>query len=212
MDSTDKNPPQPEQRRQAAESPLKKPETETARAQVSDIERASSGKEAGLGNLQPTSSSPGATSREPRAGIDGPADPVLSAHPRGTDLRNNDATDNTVDTDGKNAEAKKTGPNIQAIVSQATLDNAVPTPARGLGGFDSRVGGELPLIALRDNYELVDHGVVTPIESPHPAFESTMTDRASLASAAAARGESYAAHRLRPERLIEIRLRGGAKH
>ncbi|MCG1017707.1 MULTISPECIES: DUF3005 domain-containing protein [Burkholderiaceae] len=211
MDSTDKNPPQPEQRRQAAESLLKKPETETARAQVSDIERASSGKEAGLGNMQSTSS-PGATSYAPRAGIDGPADPVQAAHPRGTDLLNNDATDNTVDTDGKNAEAKKTGQNIQAIVSQATLDNAVPTPARGLGGFDSRVGGELPLIALRDSYELVDHGVVTPVELPHPALESTLTDRESLAVAAAARGESYAAHRLRPERLIEIRLRGGAKH
>ncbi|MCG1053868.1 DUF3005 domain-containing protein [Mycetohabitans sp. B5] len=211
MDSTDKNPPQPEQRRQAAESPLKKPETETARAQVNDIERASSGKEAGLGNMQSTSS-PGATSCEPRAGIDDPADPVQAAHPRGTDLLNNDATDNTVDTDGKNAEAKKTGRNIQAIVSQATLDNAVSTPARGLGGFDSRVGGELPLIALRDSYELIDHGVVTPVESPHPAFESTMTDRESLATAAAARGESYAAHRLRPERMIEIRLRSGAKH
>jgi hypothetical protein len=209
MDSTDKNPPQPEQRRQAAESPLKKPETETAHAQVNDIERASSGKEAGLGQ---STSSPGATPYEPRAGIDGRADPVQLAHPRGTDLRNNDATDNTVDTDGKNAEAKKTGQNIQAIVSQATLDNAVPTPARGLGGFDSRIGGELPLIALRDNYELVDHGVVTPVESPHPALESTMIDRESLATAAAARGESYAVHRLRPERLIEIRLRSGARH
>lgn len=211
MDSTDKNPPQPEQRRQAAESPLKKPETETARAQVSDIERAASGKEAGLGNMPSTSSSPDATSRKPRAGIDGLADPVQSAHPRGTDLRNNDATDNTVDTDGKNAEAKKTSPNIQAIVSQATLDNAVPTPARGLGGFDSRVGGELPPIALRDSYELVDHGAVTPVEAPHPALESTMT-RESPATAAAARGESHAAHRLRPERLIEIRLRSGVKH
>ncbi|KAG0164982.1 hypothetical protein DFQ28_009315 [Apophysomyces sp. BC1034] len=212
MDTADKNPPQPEQRRQAAESLLKKPETKTAHAQASDIERAAREKETGLGGAQLAPSPSNAAPRTPRAGIDGPGDPVQSARPRGTDLRNDDATDNTVDTDGKNAEAKKTGQHIQAIVSQATLDNAVPTPAEGLGGFDSRVGGELPPLALRDGYELVDRGVVAPVEAPHPALKSTMTDPESLAGAAAARGKSYAAHRLRPERLVEIRVRASAKH
>jgi Protein of unknown function (DUF3005) len=219
MSTTDKNPPQSEQKREAAGSPLKKPETETARAHAKDVERAASGAEAGLGHAKGTGEQrapePERDARPEEQHIEGTpgaGDPVQCAHPRGTDVVNDEGPDSTVDTDGKDAAAKRKGQYIQAIVSQATLVNAVPTSDEGLGGFDSRAGGELPVMALRDGYELVDRGVVPAAEQPRPIFTSTMSDESLVARDAAARGESYAAHRLRPERLIEIRLRQSAKH
>lgn len=211
MSTSDKNPPRPEQKRQAAESPLKKPEAETSRAQASDVERAANGKEAGLGSSSAPAGQHGPERDRARgaAGVPGAGDPVAAAHPRGIDVLNDEFSDSTIDADGKNAEARKDAP---TIVSQATLVNAVPTPAEGLGGFDSRPGGELPMMALRDGYELVDHGAVPPAAQPGPIFMTGTVDDEAEARAAAARGVSYVAHRLRPERLIEIRPRRRTTH
>jgi hypothetical protein len=73
-----------------------------------------------------------------------------------------DATDNTVDTDGKSLEAKRDASvwHDNVITSNATLDNNVPTPAAGLGGVDSRPGGNLPEVRARDGYRVVYCGTV----------------------------------------------------
>jgi hypothetical protein len=216
MSTTDKNPPRSEQQREAAESPLKKPETETSHAHASDVERAASAQEASLGAAVAPHGQQAREPDEPREArgaqwATGVGDPVYAAHPRGIDVVNDETLDDTVDADGKNWEAKRNDqegwPREHAIVSQATLVNAVPTRYEGLGGFDSRPGGELPLMALRDGYEVIDHGVVPPIEQPGPISVTTMTDGGSDV-----RRMPYAAHRRRPERLIEIRIRREAKH
>jgi hypothetical protein len=86
-------------------------------------------------------------------------DPVVRANSRtvSTDTANTAATDNTVDTDGKSLEARKEESrwHDNIISSNATLENNVPVPPDGLGGFDSRRGGNHPLIKPRAGYRVV---------------------------------------------------------
>jgi hypothetical protein len=137
------------------------------------------------------------------------------AHPRGIDLMNDLSLDDTVDTDGKNRDAQRAaeghpyGPD-NVVGSQATLVNAVQVPPEGLGGFDSRVFGALPPIALKPGYEMVDRGVVAPILSREQvALFSLGTDEP---RAEATGGRPYALNHLRPGRAIEIRPKGTTQH
>ncbi|KVH78553.1 2-oxoglutarate dehydrogenase [Burkholderia ubonensis] len=91
-------------------------------------------------------------------------DPVRRAASRIVTLDNANmaATDNSVDVDGKGMEARQGASKWQdnVIYSNASLDESVDTPDEGLGGFESRPGGSLPQIALRDGWRVRHVGVV----------------------------------------------------
>lgn len=82
-------------------------------------------------------------------------------------------TDNTVDVDGKGMEARSgaTEWHDNVIYSNASLDDAVETPDEGLGGIESRPGGNVPQIATRPGWRVrhvgdvdVEHGDGTRVE------------------------------------------------
>ncbi|WDR88187.1 DUF3005 domain-containing protein [Burkholderia ambifaria] len=99
-------------------------------------------------------------------------DPVRRAAGRIVTLDNANMarTDNTVDVDGKGQEAAAgaTEWHDNVIYSNASLDDAVVTPDEGLGGIESRPGGNVPLIGTRPGWRVryvgdveveVQHGV-----------------------------------------------------
>ena len=83
-------------------------------------------------------------------------DPVRRAAGRIVTLDNANMamTDNTVDVDGKGLEAAAgaTEWHDNVIYSNASLDDAVMTPDEGLGGIESRPGGNVPLIGTRPGW------------------------------------------------------------
>lgn len=95
---------------------------------------------------------------------DDSGDPVARANERivSTDNAGMAASDDTVDTDGKGLEARRDlSPwHDNAINSNATLENSVPVPPDGLVDFDSRPGGNVPLIATREGWRVAYHGTV----------------------------------------------------
>ncbi|RQR35994.1 DUF3005 domain-containing protein [Burkholderia sp. Bp9142] len=102
-------------------------------------------------------------------------DPVRRAGSRIVTLDNANMamTDNTVDVDGKGMEARTgaTEWHDNVIYSNASLDDAVDTPDEGLGGIDSRPGGNVPQIATRPGWRVrvvgdvdVEHGDGTRAE------------------------------------------------
>lgn len=127
--------------------------------------------------------------------------------PSSAELHNDRTHDSTVDTDGKNLEAARLaghspiGPD-EITTSNATLVNSVPESKDGLGGFDSRVGGNRPLLALEPGYEVIDKGMIAPqstydadhqFDDPHPL--GNRQDRGRI---------HYALNHMRPTRLIEL--------
>ncbi len=85
-------------------------------------------------------------------------DPVKRAASRisTVDHANMTATDNTVDVDGKRIEARRgaSASLDNVIYSNASLENSVPAPAQGLGGIDSRPGGNFPQVAPRAGWRV----------------------------------------------------------
>jgi hypothetical protein len=69
----------------------------------------------------------------------------------------------SVDADGKTSEARRDASPLQdnVVKSNATPENHVPVPSEGLGGFDSRVVGALPLIGTRSGFHVQIEGYVS---------------------------------------------------
>lgn len=160
MQNAEGNPTQAQQNEIAAKSPVKTPAAGIASPDVATLEREfGSAKEARsaepheVRNVTPLP----AIDLEPET-VD-TADPVARAASRivSVDSAGMAASDSTVDTDGKTAEARRALPewHDNTIWSNATPENYVPTPAWGLAGFDSRATGSLPAIAPQAGYRVV---------------------------------------------------------
>lgn len=163
MQNAEGNPTQSQQNEMAAKSPAKTPAVGAASPDEKTLAR-EFGSTRHAGSAE--SLAGGTTSPLPAIDVDSytvdSPDPVARANSRivSTDNANMAATDDTVDTDGKSLEARKNESawHDNIISSNATLENNVPVPAQGLGGFDSRLGGNLPLIAPREGYRVVFSG------------------------------------------------------
>jgi hypothetical protein len=198
MNNAQSNESQDKQSERAADSPLKKPETETANAKPSDVAKAASGQEAGLGG--------GSSQRDESLAHAGPVGETNLTH-RAIDVLNDDTLDDTVDADGKNRDAANDTElmthNPNAFVGvDATNVNSVGEQGDGLGGFDSRPGRNGLLLKLGKGYSMVDRGMVAPtVESiererdyfTRDAHGNTLSGR-----------RHYAVNHLHPSRLIEI--------
>jgi len=139
MDNEHTSESQQKQTERAADSLLKKPETETAQANPGDVAKAAAGIEAGLG-------------QEGTLKHSGPMSETDETH-RAMDVLNDDTLDDTVDADGKNRDATADesllAHNPDAFVGvNASLVNAVAEQGDGLGGFDSRPARSSVALAL----------------------------------------------------------------
>jgi hypothetical protein len=119
-----------------------------------------------------------------------------TGNPGSAELHNDRTHDSTVDTDGKNLEAARIaghspiGPD-EVTTTNATLVNSVPEAGDGLGGFDSRVGGNHLLLALEPGYTVIDED---------HQFEEERT-----AASRQDRGRiHFALNHMRPTRVIEL--------
>ncbi|WEY43284.1 DUF3005 domain-containing protein [Paraburkholderia sp. SUR17] len=169
MQNAEANPTQQQQKEMAAKSPAKTP------AAGDSPDAATQAKE--FGQTRHASSAEATSTRDKSAlpSIDmdkvtrEAGDPVQRANSRivSVDSAGMDATDNTVDTDGKSLEAKRDASvwHDNVVTSNATLDNYIPAPAAGLGGVDSRPAGNLPEVRARDGYRVVYCGTVYREES-----------------------------------------------
>jgi hypothetical protein len=137
---------------------------------------------------------------------------MTARHPRGLDVSNDGTLDDTVDTDGKNIQAKRDMEMRErepdsVITSNATPVNFVPEPGDGLGGFDSRPARNGLLLALERGFRLIDRGMVSP---QVPELEEKMRFEARDPHGHTLRGRKhYALNHLRPSRLFEIERREG---
>ncbi|PMS15318.1 2-oxoglutarate dehydrogenase [Trinickia dabaoshanensis] len=106
-------------------------------------------------------------------------DPVARANARTVSVDNAGmaASDDTVDTDGKGLEARRDASmwRDNVINSNATLENNVPVPPEGLVDLDSRVGGNLPIVATRDGWRVAYHGTVDIAERNGTRAEQVFT-------------------------------------
>ncbi|GJH12830.1 DUF3005 domain-containing protein [Caballeronia novacaledonica] len=168
MNNAESNPTQLQQRDIQAKTPSETPATETARADPEVMARDHVGADA-----PPASYQRNIPGRNPLPSIDLDAstsaspDPLERAKSRivSVDNASMEASDNTVDTDGKGLEAKRDLPlqHDNVVGTNATLVNNVTAPARGLGGIDSRPEGNRPSIHLRTGLVMEYHGrVETP--------------------------------------------------
>jgi Protein of unknown function (DUF3005) len=167
MNTAEGNPTQGQQNAISGQSPSKEPAHETGRADPQKMK-------------QDFEKSPGAsakpdaeTARDPNPLPDVEAgraaephpDPVHAASSRivSADTAGTQASDSTVDTDGKGGEAKRDhGPlRDNTIHSNAAPQDHVPTRPVGLGGIDSRAEGNLVSIALQPGWHVVDLGSTT---------------------------------------------------
>jgi hypothetical protein len=165
MNNAESNPTQAQQREIQAKTPSATPATETARANPEVMARDHVG-----ASPPPTSYQTGARDRDPLPPIDLNAstsaspDPLKRAKSRivSVDNANMEASDDTVDTDGKGLEAKRNLPmqHDNVVGTNATLVNHVPAPAMGLGGIDSRREGNRPSIQLRAGWTMDYHGCI----------------------------------------------------
>ena len=84
--------------------------------------------------------------------------------PAGIDVDNDYSSDSTVDTDGKDHDAKRLGRlEDSEVVSNATEANSTPTPPEGLAGIDSRHGGDSPGVLAEDGKQVVDLGITDSV-------------------------------------------------
>jgi hypothetical protein len=155
----------------ARQSPLKTPETETAHANLADVGAAAAKQNSGA-----LPSDAAVTARGSAAGKDAKSDTkwmAPSARPRqyavlpedvyppGIDVDNDKSSDSTLDTDGKDHDAKRLGRmDDSEVVSNASADNAIPTPPSGLAGVDSRRGGNRPAILAERGASVTYKGFV----------------------------------------------------
>jgi hypothetical protein len=188
---------QQKQTERAADSLLKKPETETAQANPDDVAKAAAGMEAGLG-------------QEGTLKHSGPMSETDETH-RAMDVLNDDTLDDTVDADGKNRDATADESLLahdpDAFVGvNASLVNAVAEQGDGLGGFDSRPARSGVALALNTGFSMVDKGMVAPpVEEVERQYEFVERD----GRGGTLRGRRhYSINHVHPSRLIEIQRRG----
>ncbi|MDN7184204.1 DUF3005 domain-containing protein [Caballeronia sp. SEWSISQ10-4 2] len=202
MDNAPNNQSQEEQTKRAADSLLKKPETETVKARPSDVAAAAAGHEVGLG--QAGGGAPDSSLQH--AGPLGKTDVA----PRAIDVLNDQTLDDTVDADGKNRDATRDEVLIMrhpdAFVGvNASLVNARYEQGDGLGGFDSRPARNGLALALEEGFSVVDKGMVAPdVEEVERQYEFVDRDPRGYSL----RGRKhFAINHVRPSRLIEIQRR-----
>jgi hypothetical protein len=203
MNNGESNETQDKQTKRTADSPVKTPGSDTAHIKMSDAQKAAAGGEAHAGaNAMDRQ---GETTDSAMLEV-GPAG-VRERRPRGIDVINDGAMDDTVDADGKSLQAKREESMLanqpdEVINSNATTSNYVPTPADGLGGFDSRPGRNGLLLMLERGCRLIDRGMVAP---PVREVEDKLRFEGRDAHGHALRGRKhYALNHLRPSRLFEI--------
>jgi hypothetical protein len=202
MDNAPNNESQEKQTERAADSPLKKPETETVKARPSDVAATAAGREAGLGQA-------GGGAPDSSLQHAGPLGETNVA-PRAIEVLNDESLDDTVDADAKNRDAARDEVlitrNPDAFVGvNASLVNARYEQGDGLGGFDSRPARNGLALALEEGFSVVDKGMVAPdAEEVARQFEFVEHDP----SGYSLRGRRhFAINHVRPSRLIEIQRR-----
>jgi Protein of unknown function (DUF3005) len=131
--------------------------------------------------------------------------------PSSAELHNDRTHDSTVDTDGKNLEAARLaghsaiGPD-EVTTTNATLVNSVPEARDGLGGFDSRVGGNHVLLALEPGYTVIDKGMIAPQSAYGEDHQYDDPDDPRPMASRQDRGRiHFALNHMRPTRVIELR-------
>lgn len=202
MNNAQNNESQDKQTQRAADSPLKKPETETAKAKPSDVAAAAQGREAGLGQA-------GGGTSDLSLEHAGPVGKTNIEH-QAMDVLNDSTLDDTVDADGKNRDASRDeamleyNPNAYVGVD-ATLVNSRFEQGDGLGGFDSRPARNGLALVLEEGFSVVDKGMVAPdVEEVERQYEFVERDPHGYNL----RGRKhFAVNHVRPSRLIEIQRR-----
>ncbi|CAN7684866.1 DUF3005 domain-containing protein [Caballeronia sp. LjRoot31] len=202
MNNAQNNESQDKQTQRAADSPLKKPETETAKAKPGDVAAAAQGREAGLGQA-------GVGTSDLSLEHAGPVGKTNIEH-QAMDVLNDGTLDDTVDADGKNRDASRDeamleyNPNAYVGVD-ATLVNSRFEQGDGLGGFDSRPARNGLALALEEGFSVVDKGMVAPdVEEVERQYEFVERDPHGYNL----RGRKhFAVNHVRPSRLIEIQRR-----
>jgi len=161
MQNAEGNPTQAQQNDMAAKSPAKTPATGSASPDAAtQAKEFSSTQNAGSAKPKPRNErSPQPSNEGKQTPTRDSGDPVQRAASRivGVDTQGMGSTDDTVDADAKSIEARRdlSAWHDNVITSNATLENNVPTPAAGLGGFDSRITGNLPAILPRPGWRVV---------------------------------------------------------
>jgi hypothetical protein len=164
------NPTQGQQSAMAGESPAKEPAHETGKADPAKMEKSFANTSAE--GKHPAAKTP-ETQRVERSAsplppvdislkaVDHP-DPVMAARSRivSADTAGTQASDSTVDTDGKGREAQRERKPRQDhfVHSNASLDEHVPTSPVGLGGIDSRPEGSGARIETKPGWHVVELG------------------------------------------------------
>jgi hypothetical protein len=203
MSNGESNESQDKQTKRSAQSPVKTPAAETAHIKMSDAQKAAAGGEAHAGANAMDRKGEMSDSATLEVGPAG----LRERRPRGIDVVNDGAMDDTVDADGKSIQAKREESMLanqpdEVINSNATTVNYVPTPEDGLGGFDSRPGRNGLLLMLERGYRLIDRGMVAP---PVRELEDKLRFEGRDAHGHALRGRKhYALNHVRPSRLFEI--------
>jgi Protein of unknown function (DUF3005) len=202
MNNAQNNESQDKQVQRAADSPLKKPETETAKAKPGDVAAAAEGREVGLGQS-------GSSTSDSSLEHTGPLGKTDVTH-QAMDVLNDDTLDDTVDADGKNRDASRDefllAHNPNAFVGvDASLVNSRYEQGDGLGGFDSRPARNGLALALEEGFSVVDKGMVEPdAEEVERQYEFVERDPHGYSL----RGRRhFAINHVRPSRLIEIQRR-----
>jgi hypothetical protein len=206
MDHEQNKESQEKQMERAAASPLKKPETETAKLRISDVAAAAQGWEAGLeaglgraGDAAPDSSLKHA----------GPLGETDVTH-RAINVLNDNTLDDTVDADGKNRDASsdealiERNPNAFVGVN-ASLVNAGYEQGDGLGGFDSRPARNGLALCLEEGFSVVDKGMVTPdLTEVDRLYDNVARDPHAYTLGGR---RHFASNHVQPSRLFEIQRR-----
>ncbi len=164
MNDAQANPTQGQQNAASSRSPSKEPAHETALADAENMARDFASHPGAGAPADP------AVERNPDPlpdvdpGLESKPhpDPLVVARSRivSVDTHGTAASDGTVDTDGKAREARRHQGlrRDNQVHSNAVLDDHVPTPPDGLGGIDSRAGGNLVRLALAPGWRVVDLG------------------------------------------------------
>jgi Protein of unknown function (DUF3005) len=210
MNNAQNNESQDKQAQRAADSPLKKPETETAKAQPGDVAAAAEGRETGpKKGLQAGPGQAGSSTPDSSLENAGPLGETNVTH-QAMDVLNDDTLDDTVDADGKNRDASRDETmlehNPNAFVGvDATLVNSRYEQGDGLGGFDSRPARNGLALALEEGFSVVDKGMIAPdVEEVERQYEFVERDPHGYNL----RGRKhFAINHVRPSRLIEIQRR-----
>ena len=201
MDKTQNNESQDKQTQRAADSPLKKPETETAHANTGDVAAAAQGNQAGPRQDEETRNAP--------KDEGGPIS-ELNITRHAIDVLNDDTLDDTVDADGKNRDASKDeflieeNPNAFIGVN-ASLVNSHFEQGDGLGGFDSRPARNGLALKLENGFSVVDKGMIAP-DAEAVERQYDFVDRDARGDTLRGR-KHFAVNHVRPSRLIEIQRR-----